>query len=403
MIKKTAIQTILAVAVFFLIPVLSGLPAGAAEKNAGTAAQLPMNYWQLPLSLQGKAPVDWGKDEGSLDPRSCGACHEEKLGEWSTSLHAKAFSPGLVGQLITEFAGNPGMCMRCHAPLAEQTKDFKKAIAQGLGHDKAAQGLAAAGNSCAGCHLRANRRYGPPKTGSGETGQSDSTAPHGGVFRTPDFEKSTFCKACHQVPSKLGSINGKPLQNTYAEWEASPQAAAGTQCQACHMPGRKHLWRGIHDPEMVKSGLTARFEAASGKARFELQNTGVGHAFPTYVTPKVVMRGVALDAAGKPVKGTEASYIIQRSVGAGDNGWYENFDTRLLPGRSATLEIPWGDAKRARVWLDVYPDDFYGDQAYPRLLNYLGGAARKLIIKAGENTRTSPFRLFETELTRPEK
>ncbi len=401
--KETAIRTILAAVAFsFFFYGVGVLTADAADKAAGTVAQLPMDYWQLPLAAQGKAPVDWGEDERSLDPRSCGQCHEAKLGEWSTSLHAKAFSPGLVGQLITTFAGNPGSCMRCHAPLAEQTEVFKKAIVQGLGHDKAAQGLAAAGNSCAGCHIRGNRRFGPPKAGSGETGQSDPTSPHGGVFRTPDFEKSAFCKVCHQFPPAWGAVNGKPLQNTYAEWEASPQAAKGIACQACHMPKRKHLWRGIHDPETVKSGLTARFDATPGKARFELLNSGVGHAFPTYVTPKVVMRAVALDAGGKPVKGTEVSYIIRRSVGNGDNGWYENFDTRLLPGRSATLEIAWGSAGRARMWMDVYPDDFYANQVYPGLMEYLGGEARKLIVKADNKADNSNFRLFETELTRPD-
>ena len=396
--KKTTLRTILALAVTV---VLVFFFSGISGLLAGEAASLPKDYWRHPLPPQGEAPMDWGEAERSLDPRSCGGCHEEKLREWGASLHARALSPGLVGQLITSFAGDPGSCMRCHAPLAEQIEAFQGALAQGLGHDTAAQGLAAAGNSCAGCHLRGNRRHGPPKAGSGEIGQGDPEAPHGGAFRTPDLEDSAFCKACHQFPPEWGAVNGKPLENTYAKWKASPQAGKGISCQSCHMPERKHLWRGIHDPEMVKSGLTARIEATPDKARFELLNSGVGHAFPTYVTPKVVMWAVALDAGGEPVEGTETSYIIQRSVNYGPQGWRENFDTRLFPGGSAVLELPWGEAVQARMWLEIDPDDFYDHQVYDGLLESLSGEARKLIAKADGEAGKSRFRLFETELARP--
>ncbi len=400
--KKTVFLTVLLVSMATFFLGVSVLSAQQAKKTAVPAAHLSAEYWQAPLAAQGKAPQDWNTLERSLNPRSCGECHTDKFKEWSTSFHSRAFSPGLVGQLMTSFSTNPGSCMRCHAPLAEQTQAFKAALAQGRGFDKTAQGLAASGNSCAGCHLRNNRRYGPSKAGSGKTGQSVFTAPHGGVFRTRDFEKSSFCKSCHQFPPAWGAVNGKPLENTYSEWKASPQAAQGISCQNCHMPQRKHLWRGIHDPKMVKSGLTARFKAISGKARFVLLNSGVGHAFPTYVTPKVVMRAVALDAAGKPLKGTERAYVIRRSVGSGANGWYENFDTRLLPGRSATLEIPWGSARRVRMWLDIYPDDFYARNVYGALLQDMGGEARKLIVKADARASKSNFRLFVTELTKPD-
>jgi len=66
------------------------------------------------------------------------------------------------------------------------------------------------------------------------------------------------------------------------------------------MPDRAHLWRGIHDPAMVASGLTPRIDADAEKARFELTNSGVGHAFPTYAVPTVVMSAVALEPSGSP-------------------------------------------------------------------------------------------------------
>ncbi|MBI3628436.1 MAG: cytochrome c554 and C-prime, partial [Candidatus Rokubacteria bacterium] len=79
--------------------------------------------------------------------------------------------------------------------------------------------------------------------------------PHNGVTRTPAFLRSEFCASCHQFGADGFALNGKLLENTYEEWRASPAARAGRQCQDCHMPDRRHLWRGIHDPDMVKSGV----------------------------------------------------------------------------------------------------------------------------------------------------
>ena len=380
--------------------VIAGIAAAVA---AGASARpLPSGYWDLPLSPQGAAPGGWPAEERSLRPEDCGLCHADRLEEWRTSLHARAFSPGLVGQLLTFDAEGAAACMKCHAPLAEQRRAFEAARRDGKGHVPAAQGLAAAGNSCGGCHVRRHRRYGPPERGTGAVGPSDPDAPHGGVLRSADFEKSDFCSACHQFPRDW-AVNGKPLENTVAEWRESPAAREGRTCQSCHMPDRRHLWRGIHDPEMVASGLTPDFVAGRDAARFRLANTGVGHAFPTYVTPKVVMMGVALDRAGRPLPGTEVSHVIRRRVAFDGGAWVERSDTRLMPGQSATLEIPWPPSGRVRLWLEVHPDDFYDHDVYDALLGSLpdGGPAAALIGQADRRAGTSAFRLFQTDLRRP--
>ncbi len=378
------------------------LSAPRVALNAGEADARPSDHWNLPLLSQGEAPAQWSEVERSLAPEACGQCHVGQYQQWRTSLHAKAFSPGLVGQLLTFDAQQTASCMECHAPLAEQRRAFEAARARGTAHLPSGQALAAAGNSCAGCHLRGHRRYGPPRRDIGATGQSDPAAPHGGVYRTVFFEKSEFCSACHQFPQTY-AVNGKPLQNTHVEWQASPQAARGITCQGCHMPDRKHLWRGIHDPEMVAAGLSARFLAAAEGARFELTNSGVGHAFPTYVTPKAVMHAVALDAAGKERPETAVTYVIQRVVGFSGGRWVEYADTRLFPEDTASLELPWQDSDRIRMWLAIHPDDYYDHQVYDQLLGRLPaeGAAARLISRADSRAGASRYRLFETELKRP--
>lgn len=370
--------------------------------NASDPNAPPSNYWRFPLAPQGQAPMQWSEVERSLAPEACGQCHIDKFEEWRGSIHAKALSPGLVGQLLTFDSDQTASCMECHAPLAEQRQAFEAARARDAAHLPAEQGLAAVGNSCSGCHLRGHRRYGPPSRATGATGQSQEASAHSGVRRTAYFEDSEFCSGCHQFSQEY-AINGKPLQNTLVEWRASPQAVQGITCQGCHMPDRRHLWRGIHDQDMVVAGLAAAITASSEGARFLLTNSGVGHAFPTYVTPRVEMHAVALDENGKEVPDTAVLHVIQRVVAWTDEGWVELSDTRLLPGEKALLTLPWQRFAKARVWLEVKPDDYYDNQVYDALLDNLpaGSHAAHLIARADNTARASSYRLFVTDVEKP--
>ena len=154
---------------------------------------------------------------------------------------------------------------------------------------------------------------------------------------------------------------------------------------------------------MVASGLTPQVTANAERVRFEITNTGVGHAFPTYVTPKVVMLAVALDAAGAPRPETLRSHKIAREVRYEDDGWVELSDTRLLPGQSAAIELNWNGSDRIRAWLEVIPDDFYESEVFPGLVNALppNSDAQRLILKASADGAASRFHLYETELRKP--
>src|SRR5207247_1310252 len=173
--------------------------------------------------------------------------------------------------------------------------------------------LAPQGPPCAGCHVRRHERFGPPRRdGSLASGAPRETLPHGGVTRTPAFLKSEFCRDCHQFTPDGFALNGKLLENTYNEWKASRFAREGVQCQDCHMPARRHRWRGIHDAEMVRSGLTISAKADAPRyqpgdvavVRLRVTSTRVGHAFPTYVTPRVVLSAELVDGAGQSIAGS---------------------------------------------------------------------------------------------------
>jgi hypothetical protein len=389
----------------FIAPIAL-VPAIAAALTMIASAQMASGvadaggYWAQPLKPQGKPPKNWTALERSLAPADCGQCHAEQFAQWQTSRHAHAFSPGLLGQLLVFDAADSAECLQCHAPLAEQRSAFE--AARNGGAQALTGNLAAAGNSCGGCHVRLYRHFGPPERKSSAIGAGAASTPHGGVTPAALFEKSEFCSVCHQFPAAL-AVNGKPLENTFVEWQASPQAAQNIVCQSCHMPDRRHLWRGIHDPQMVASGLTADTAANADGVRFTITNSGVGHAFPTYAAPKVMMHAVALDADGAPRPDTERSTTIAREVRYEDNHWVELSDTRLLPGQTATVALDWNGNSRIRTWLEVIPDYYYGHEVFPEQLASLppDSDARRLIDKANTDAAVSSFRLFETELQKP--
>src|SRR5207245_1516074 len=164
--------------------------------------------------------------------------------------------------------------------------------------------------------------------------------PHGGVTRTPAFLSAAFCRGCHQFAEDAPTLNGKPLENTYREFEASRFAREGVQCQDCHMPDRRHLWRGIHDVDMVRSGLSIEVAAPRSRAGagdnvdvgLTVRSVRVGHAFPTYVTPKVVLRAELVDATGAVIERSRAESVIALEIALDLSR--EISDTRLLPGQS---------------------------------------------------------------------
>ena len=72
-------------------------------------------------------------------------------------------------------------------------------------------------------------------------------------------------QSCHQFTPDGFALNGKLLETTYNEWKASRFAREGVQCQDCHMPDRRHRWRGIHDPDDGALGPHDHREAVSAR------------------------------------------------------------------------------------------------------------------------------------------
>lgn len=364
-------------------------------------------YWLRPVPAQGQAPEHFDSLAASLHPETCGRCHPAQYEDWQTTVHARAYSPGLSGQLVNWAASDPGTvqsCQVCHTPLSEQIAQLPGADGEFATNPDFDPALRNQGLVCAACHLRGNRRYGPPRR-DGSLQPSAPQAVHEGVTaRTTYFEDSRFCATCHQFAAP--APNGKSLQNTHEEWEQSRYAAEGVPCQGCHMPDRRHLWRGIHDPDMVASGVTIEWvetarpdDPAGAVVELRLTNTGTGHHFPTYVTPEVIVELWLEDESGATIADSETTSTIGRRVKYEAGQWVEVADTRIPADSSYSVTTSTtGSAVRAHARVRVHPDAFYRGTFEGMLNRSLSDTSRALIAEAHEEATSSPFVIFEEVL-----
>ncbi len=348
------------------LAILIGLLSGCGGQSEPSVKAFLERHWAEPMSPQGTPPAAFSPLEASLSPEACGTCHADQLAAWQSSLHSKAMGPGLRWQLMLMNQDQGNRCLRCHAPLAEQ----KALMAMELGWPNAPKQpppdyvgarLGHQGLVCAACHVRGHQRFGPPPRGEVAEG-----GPHGGFTVSKAFQDSRFCAHCHQFPDDGPRIAGKLMEDTYRQWAASAYAkeGAGKQtCQSCHMPDRKHLWRGIHDPEMTRRAIDVKLDLVDlGGGRHEaiatVRNRGAGHHFPTYMVPKVELAFVRRDAGGGRYE--LGSHLI---------GWQvdtpitrEIADTRIPAGTAREFRQPFAAPQgdwRVELVVRVLPAEHY--------------------------------------------
>jgi len=298
---------------------------------------------------------------GNLHAAECGGCHQEEYREWSTTIHRRAWTDAYY-QVDWAFDGRQQVCKNCHIPLDRQQEDrvlgfrdsdkLQPVLARNPDFDAALQ---QEGVTCAGCHLRDGKILGP---------RGSESAPHPtGKFADPN----EMCLRCHVVQGKRwDTFYRMPPCGTTAEIAAGQGRPAGSSgeyrvrdlaelgCVQCHMPvregteshaARRHLWRGGHDPAMVRSALTASLseslDAGGGRvAELVLANTGAAHFLPTGTPDRhLTVRFRALDAGGLVIG--EKTDTLERTV-----MWrpfiVDLWDTRLPRGapRHYRLALP---------------------------------------------------------------
>lgn len=366
-------------------------------------------HWRHPLAPNGPPPDGFSLIEADLAPQSCAGCHPLQYRDWRGSRHAAAMGPGVLGQLLD--MSEPAQvrhCQTCHAPLAEQLPHLARENDEVVANPAYLPELRGHGVICAACHVRQHQRFGPPPQNAvRESAGTEAGLAHGGFVAETAFTDSAFCVTCHQFEADGFALNGKLLENTYQEWRQSTYAERDIHCQNCHMPERRHLWKGIHDPEMVAQAVAISIElpetaphiGGEFTATIRIENVGAGHYFPTYVTPQVFVRAELLDADGQPLEGSDRQAVIGRGVSLDLS--QEHYDNRIPPGatRSIVYNVPLpADAVSLRVSVEVHPDHFYARFFAALLAQGATGQGRAQIRKAYAEASSSAFYVFDRSL-----
>ncbi len=236
----------------------------------------------------------------SLSAEACGQCHQAIYEEWKTSIHAHAYTDPFF-QAYWKKDDHVWVCLNCHTPLENQQPTLIRNIPDNR-VEKAVQVTNARydeayqreGVTCAACHVRDGVILGP---------FDDSAAPHPTKY-DPAFRTTEVCYRCHNVVSGPFQFYNVGPCGTYAEYEGGFfMKERGLTCQHCHMPeilrpvveggpirqGRRHLWRGGHDPEMIKRAVAIQVRAdppdpepgETVTMTLTLINAGAGHKIPT--------------------------------------------------------------------------------------------------------------------------
>jgi hypothetical protein len=346
------------------------------------------------------------------DSQSCLTCHRAEQVPLAKSRHGLASSPGLWGQLPSEgpHVGSGLACLLCHAPAPDQQPWRTLATLPADGgagrslteaRSLAVSGAAVVANpefdphardlgvSCTACHVQAGQVVGT---------RADAKAPHR-VEIDPELSRVALCARCHQFGTDA-AVNGKPLENTAAELAASSWGQAGATCQGCHMPGGRHLFQGIHAPALVAASVEVHWTVRGpGKGELTLTNSAVGHDFPTYATPRVVLAVQPEDARGKPL-GEAATRVLGRKVRFTGGAWREEFDTRVPSGQTATLAYDLAlppTAARLHATVRISPDEsyiaLYHDFLRPD--SGLPAGRRKQIEEAEKSAQNAAYYIFD--------
>ncbi|GBE08302.1 doubled CXXCH motif [bacterium BMS3Abin11] len=317
-------------------------------------------------------PVDTSKVPpvlGDLSAETCGSCHTEFYQEWRTTIHSQAWTDPYF-QADWKFEDKRDSCRLCHTPLDRQQPQTVLGYRDASKWDPVLEDnpnfdpkLQHEGVTCAACHYREGKIVGV---------LDNVNAPH--PVKKLD-NPNEVCVRCHVVDGKRWDTFYRfPPCGTVTEIQSNSGAVsrsgetivkdiASLGCVDCHMPAikrplveggvvrnaRQHLWRGGHDPEMVRKAFTASLfeeklkEKNKRKFTFKITNTGARHYLPTGTPDRYLSVNMRLlDSQGKILK--EENHKLIRNM-----MWrpfiIDLSDTRLAYGkpREYSMEYSTGE------------------------------------------------------------
>jgi hypothetical protein len=309
----------------------------------------------------------------------CGSCHRDIFGAWKKSAHARAVEDPLFIDAIREMGASGGdvqICLRCHAPTVEVTKDRsleKKISWEGVTCDYCHSIAAIGTNPAAPPTVRPGVvKFGPIRDAL--------SSAHDTAFRDY-YNRSEMCAGCHEYTNPTGLA----LLTTYSDWKSSSWAAQGKSCQDCHMfevsasvvdpkvqrlPNvavNLHAMPGGHTIEQLNKALAVKARVRrAGKTLsldVDLTNVGAGHTVPTGSAARQILLAIRVDGnSGKSLESTrtydrvltdQSGVPLYRDVEFFSKAAKVKTDNRIGPGktRSEHFDFEIGTGGLANVKL----------------------------------------------------
>ena len=306
---------------------------------------LPINIADVPDGL------------ANITTQGCNACHGAAHDAWAASAHASAGQSAVFQEAIKR-AGNSTACTQCHRPLTAQHPQLAAGYIEGdlsrpnLAPNSAFNAtLMAEGVGCAACHIR---------EGQIVSTRAVDDAPHP-VGVSSELAKSEMCSTCHQL-SYPGAK--KAFYDTYGEWKATPHAAAGVQCQDCHMPAvaapsTASRFAGLPDHQFeaeLARALTVLVDLRDDQVHrgtplevgIRIQNTGAAHHVPTGSPYKTLAFTAELQTLDGAVLAASAPEVLSRQTSP--EAPYDTLsDNRIPAGGEHEFTISLLAAHRAKA------------------------------------------------------
>ena len=379
----------------------------------------------VPLPAKDNVEYEWvDPAPNAAEIHNCANCHAEIYREWSKSGHARSVNgrrfrnlyegsdwhgQANVGWgLLTQYPDGSGVCASCHAPAAEKydLRQVRGVAEQGVHCDYCHKIESVAEGTIGLSHGRFNLRLLRPSEGQLFFGSLDDVD-RGEDAYSPLYRDSRYCASCHE-----GVIFGVHVYSTFSEWQASPAARQGKQCQDCHMkltgrmanlaPGHGGIERDpstLHNHRffdgsqetMLRRAVQASAEFERGpdgvRARVRLWTEGVGHRLPTgFVDRHLVLVVEGATSAGRsvsPLTGPKLPAFAGESLAGQPGRLYARVlrdfegrapvpfwlaapdpppDTRLVPGQVEETQFVF-PASLARLRLRVLYRRFWPEVA----------------------------------------
>lgn len=255
--------------------------------------------------------------------RFCSSCHGDIKKQWETSSMSKSWTNPVFQAFLDDAKAALGPsiqsnCIACHAPLSSVTGDLavegpvnQEGVTCNFCHNVTAVEVSPKPASYTWDASDPNRMQGPYE-------DADPGNAHTFAFNA-QMKQGDYCASCHWYGDEK---TGLVFEATHAQWKGSKAAAAGTQCQDCHMPpapgkvaiiattSREKVWAhsflGAHTSGVLDSAAALSAVVDGGNLKITVTNRRGGHSLPG---GGASMRAITLDVVYKDGAGNELSRV----------------------------------------------------------------------------------------------